>query len=501
MKLLSSAQIRQWDQYTIQHEPVRPIELMERAARACTKWVLQNILAEKFYIFCGKGNNGGDGLAIARLLHGAGKICRVFVIEPEVKGSEEFNANFHNLYQLQSVPIVLLKTETDFPALPHDVVIIDALFGTGLNRKLDDDVAMLVQYLNNSGNTIISIDMPSGLLNEESSAGNVVIKANHTLTFQCLKLAFLLAENESYIGQIHILDINLHPDFIDTIETRFQLVNRAKCQSVLKPRNNFSHKGTFGHSLLIAGSFGKMGAAVLSAKACMKSGVGLLTCHIPKCGMNILQTAVPEAMCQADDSEETISELAHELSKYNAAGIGPGIGTSDAAINLVQSLIAKYNQPMVFDADALNILASRKELLTHLPENTILTPHPKEFARLFGENLNDFQKIEKALAKAAELKLVVVLKGHYTFIATPSGEGYFNITSNPGMATGGAGDVLTGMITGLLAQGYSPADAAIVGVFLHGLAGDLAAGLHSMEAMTASDIVDMMGKAFKAVIE
>jgi NAD(P)H-hydrate epimerase len=499
MKLLNSVQIKQWDQYTILQEPIPSAQLMERAAKACTRWILQNILAENFYIFCGKGNNGGDGLAIARLLHSAGNKCKVFITNLEATGSEDFNFNFDYLHKLQSVPITVLKTEADFPPLPPHTVIIDALFGTGLNRKLDTENALLVNYINNSGNTIISIDVPSGLLSDNSSAENIVIKANHTLTFQCMKLAFLLAENEPYLGQVHILDINLHPDFLDTIETRFQLINKIKCQSVLKVRKPFSHKGNFGHALLIAGSYEKMGAAVLSAKACMKSGVGLLTCHIPKCGVAVLQTSVPEAMCIADAKEESVSELPNELSKYNAIGIGPGIGTSEAAIFLLKNLIEKIQQPLVLDADALNLLARRKELLRRLPENSILTPHPKEFARLFGEHLNDFQKIETAIEKAVALKIVIVLKGHYTFIAMPSGEGYFNITGNAGMATGGSGDVLTGIITGLLAQHYAPVDAAIAGVFLHGLAGDLAADVHSMEAMTASNIIDFMGKAFKEI--
>ena len=501
MKLLSAAQIREWDQYTIKHEPISSLQLMERASKACTRWILQNVLADEFYIFCGKGNNGGDGLAIARLLSGTGKICHVFVIEPGEKGSDDFNSNFNHLHQLKTIPITLVKSGNDYPALSADVVIIDALFGTGLNRELEGGNAALVYYLNESGNTIISIDMPSGLLSEASSAGNAVIKASHTLTFQCLKQAFLIAENEPYFGQVHILDINLHPDFIDTVDTRYQMVNKAKCSLLLTPRRNFAHKGSFGHALLIAGSYGKMGAAVLSARACTRSGTGLVTCHVPKCGVNILQVAVPEAMCSIDAHEECISELPHDLSKYAAIGIGPGIGTNDEVIYLLQNLVAKSTQPLILDADALNILSARKELLRQLPENSILTPHPKEFERLFGENQDDYQKISTALQKAAELKIIIVLKGHYSFIATPSGEGYFNITGNAGMATGGSGDVLTGIITGLLAQGYAPVDAAIAGVFLHGLAGDLAAGAYSMEAMTAGDIIDMMGNAFKAVME
>ena len=503
MKLLSAAQVRQWDQYTMQHEPVSSINLMERAAKACSKWILQNTLAGSYCIFCGKGNNGGDGLAIARMLTTAGRVCKVYVAAFDVsaKGSEDFQANFALLHQLQSVPITLMQDEGDFPVLPTDAIIIDALFGTGLSRKLDGNNAKLVEYLNATGNIIISIDLPSGMFSDESSMGNAVIQAHHTLTFQCKKLAFLLAENEPLLGQVHIVDISLHPDFTDTIETKFQLTNKAKCQSILQPRRLFAHKGNFGHALLIAGSYGKMGAAVLSSKACMKSGAGLVTAHVPQCGINVLQITVPEAMCSADESDRIVSSIPSNLATFNSIGIGPGIGSANESAFLIQKIIEIVTSPLVIDADALNILSVRKELLRQLPENTILTPHPKEFARLFGENPNDYQKIETALRKAYELKIIIVLKGHHTFIATPSGEGYFNITGNAGMATGGAGDVLTGIITGLLAQGYAPTDAAIAGVFIHGLAGDLAAGIHSMEAMTAGDIIDRMGNAFKAVME
>lgn len=501
MKLLSAAQIREWDQYTMKQEPISSIQLMERAARACARWILQNTLSDSFYIFCGKGNNGGDGLAIARILGSSGKDCRVFVMQPDAKGSDDFNTNFDHLRQLGTIPVTLIKGVSDSPSLPPDAIVIDALFGTGLNRSLDADIAGLVDHINASGNTVIAIDMPSGLMNEGASVENTVIKADHTLTFQCLKYAFLLPENEQFFGQVHILDINLHPDFIEEVETRFQLVNKALVQTILKPRRLFAHKGDFGHALLIAGSYGKMGAAVLSARSCLKSGTGLVTCHIPKTGIDIMQTAVPEAMCHIDAFEETVSEPPDAISKYSAIGIGPGLGTGEGVAQLLKNLLEESERPLVLDADALNILSMHKESLQYLPKHSILTPHPKEFERLFGEQLNDHQKIEMALQKAKELGVVIVLKGHHSFIASPDGGGWFNITGNPGMASGGSGDVLTGIITGLLAQGYASTEAAIAGVFLHGLAGDLAADACSMEAMTANDIIDMMGKAFIAVNE
>ncbi|MFV0606708.1 MAG: NAD(P)H-hydrate dehydratase [Niabella sp.] len=501
MKLLNAAQIRQWDQYTIEYEPVSSIQLMERASKACTRWILQNMLANQFYIFCGKGNNGGDGLAIARLLKQAGKQCRVYVIQPELKGSDDFNANFEHLHQQRDVPITLLKSETEYPAVPQEAIIIDALFGTGLNRPLDGNIAALVKHINLCSSPVISIDIPSGMLSDESRANNTVIKATHTLTFQCLKLAFLLPENEPFIGQIHILDINLHPDYIETIDSNFQLINKAVCKSILKPRKLFAHKGNYGHALMMAGSYGKMGAAVLSTKACLTSGAGLVTAHVPECGVTILQTSVPEAMCSIDEHQHCLSHLPEDMKKYTSIGVGPGLGNSTETVQFIEKLIKQSTHPLVLDADALNIIAGHQSLLEHLPAGSILTPHPKEFERLFGGGLNDFQKIELAVKKSKELNIIVVLKGHHTFIATPNAGLWFNITGNPGMATGGSGDVLTGLITGLLAQGYTSAEAAITSVFLHGLSGDLAADTHSMEAMIASNIIEMMGKAFMAVNE
>jgi NAD(P)H-hydrate epimerase len=353
--------------------------------------------------------------------------------------------------------------------------------------------------LNESTNAVVSIDIPSGLFCDASSRDNVIIAARHTLTFQALKMAFLIPENEPWFGQVHILDINLHPDFPESVDSRFNLINKPFCQSVYRSRRSFAHKGDFGHALIVAGSYGKAGAAVLSARACIRSGVGLLTVQVPGKLVPVLQTAVPEAMCIADKDEKIISTMDAELLLYKSAGIGPGIGTGKPTANYLHDFLKHYRRPIVIDADAINILARHPEWLPLVPPFSILTPHPKEFERLFGATANDFEKISLALDNAQKLQLVIILKGHYSFVALPDGTGYFNITGNAGMATGGSGDVLTGILTGLLAQGYQPADAARLGVFLHGLAGDFAAGKYSMEAMTAGDIIGELGNAFKAI--
>jgi NAD(P)H-hydrate epimerase len=331
---------------------------------------------------------------------------------------------------------------------------------------------------------------------DQSSKGNKIVNANYTLSFQCYKLAFLIAENAAFIGDVVILDIGLLPEFLASPEADLELIDRSIIRSIYKPRNRFAHKGNFGHAMIIAGSYGKIGAAVLAAKACLRSGVGLLTCFVPKCGYDVLQTAVPEAMVMTDTNSSIITKIDEELLKFDSIGIGPGLGIASETRTAVKELISSYKKPMVIDADALNGLSMEKNLPS-LPPGSILTPHPKEFERLFGECKNDFERIEKALNNAKLINCLIILKGHHTFIACPSGIGYFNSTGNAGMATAGSGDVLTGMITSLSAQEYSSEDASILAVYLHGSAGDIAAKESSKEAMISGDIIDSIGKAFK----
>jgi NAD(P)H-hydrate epimerase len=497
MKILNAEQIRAWDQYTIEHEPTASIDLMERAAGKCFEWLEENSwFVYPFSIFCGKGNNGGDGLAIARMLAVQGCTVSVNILEFGHRGTDDFQANLARLHQYPSVTIHFIQDETNFHSFTKDTVIIDALFGSGLSRPLDGITAKLVDHINNSGCSIIAIDVPSGMSVDQSSKGNTIIKANYTLSFQCYKPAFVVAENASFIGDVIILDIGLLPEYLSAIETNFELIDISMVRSIYRPRNRFAHKGNFGHALIIAGSYGKMGAAVLSARACLRSGAGLLTCFIPKCGYEILQTDVSEAMVMTDVNSSMITKIDDDIFKYDAIGIGPGLGTASETRTAIQELISVYKKPMVIDADALNGLSMEKPLPS-LPPGSILTPHPKEFERLFGECKNDFERIQKAVSHAKSLNCLIVLKGHHSFIAMPSGKGYFNNTGNAGMATAGSGDVLTGMITALLAQRYSPENAAILAVNLHGAAGDIAANEFSQEAMIAGDIIDKIGEAFK----
>ena len=500
MKIFSAEEIRLWDQYTIEHEPILSIDLMERAAAKCANWLLQQYPdAVSFVILCGKGNNGGDGLAIARILMENKYPVSIYILEFGHKGTEDFQTNLARLNKLSNHDIHFIQTAKNFPHLQQGQIIIDALFGSGLNRNLEGVTADLVQHINNGGNEIISIDIPSGLFVDRSSKDAISIHADHTLSFQCYKPAFLFAENEESVGEIHILDIGLHHDYYQSVVNQFELLDDAIIHSIYKPRKKFSHKGTYGHALLVAGSYGKIGAAILSAKACLRSGVGLLTSHIPACGYDILQTSVPEAMVTTDFNSSFLTKVEDDLTKYDSIGIGPGIGTAAETKMMLPEILNSYRNPLILDADALNIMARQKDLLKLIPAGSILTPHPKEFERLFGETHTDFDRVSLALQKAKELNCIIVLKGHHTFIATADGKGFFNSTGNPGMATAGSGDVLTGILTGLLAQGYSSTETAILGVYLHGSAGDIAAKQLSKEAMIAGDIIETLGAAFSSL--
>lgn len=500
MKILSAVEIREWDQYTIQHEPVTSIDLMERASLTCVAWLTRNYPdAPSLGIFCGKGNNGGDGLAIARMLMEQQYKVTVHILEFGHKGTDDFQINLARLHKLPEADIHFIQSEENLHPIPHGQIIIDAILGSGLNRPVEGLTAKLVEHINASGCEIISIDIPSGMFTDRSSKSTLTVRASHTLSFQCYKPAFLFAENGESVGEVHILDIGLHPDYYNNLQGQFELVDEKLVASIHKPRKRFSHKGNFGHALLVAGSYGKIGAAVLSAKACLRSGAGLLTCHIPECGYEILQVALPEAMVVTDFNSSFNTKVEDDLSKYEVVGMGPGLGTASETKMMLREVLDTFRSPVVLDADALNILASQKDLLTLIPAGSILTPHPKEFERLFGETGNDFERMLLVMQKAKELNCLIVLKGHHTFIATPDGKGFFNSTGNSGMATAASGDVLTGVLTGLLAQGYSGVEAAILGVYLHGLAGDMAAAESSQEALIAGDIILKLGAAFIAL--
>ena len=440
-------------------------------------------------IFCGIGNNGGDGLAVARLLKEKAYQVELYVIRADGSESADFKLNLDRLPGLLEIKDI--ADIQDFPPIPPGAVVIDAIFGSGLTRAVTGLFGNLIDHINSSEANILSIDIASGLFCDQPKIPEAqVIEADMTVSFQLPKLAFLMAENQKNVGDWSTADIGLDEGFIEQADSRYFVMKDNWIGSMLNTRTRHSHKGDYGKALLIEGSLGKMGAAILSGRASLRAGVGLLTLHIPGCGYHIIQTALPEAMVSLDRGQDFLETLPEHLEPYQAIGIGPGIDTNSQTREMLARLLSKISVPLILDADALNILSLQPKLIKDLPPGSILTPHLKEFERLVGPSDNGFHRLEQQLEFSKKHNCYLVLKGAYSSVATPDGQVYFNSTGNPGMATAGAGDVLTGIITSLAAQGYAPFEAAVIGVFLHGLAGDHARDLKGEESLIASDIIE-----------
>lgn len=500
MKFFTTTQIRQLDQYTIEHEPIAAIDLMERAANALYKSFTATFPAKvPVCILAGQGNNGGDALALARMLLKGGYEVSVYLIHSGLL-SPDCEINRQRLLSGYSKSLIELNEAFVTPEVTTETIIIDGLFGSGLSRPLTGTFAQAVNWINRTGCKVVSIDIPSGLAGEENKPADnsIIVKAHLTLSLQFPKLAFLLAENEPYVGSFEILNIGIHPEVIEKTPSDLYYMEAKDIRPLLKDRSVFSHKGTYGHAWIISGSKGMAGASVLSSQAALRSGAGLVTVHGPAANRIIVQTTIPEAIFQSDDSDDFISHI--DLTDSNpAVAIGPGIGTHAATAQMLSDFLINHKTPCVLDADALNIISRQKELLKQIPEKSILTPHPKEFDRLFGESNSSYERIMKAQHASKSYGVIIILKGAHTTIAVPSGSLYFNSTGNSGMATAGSGDVLAGIVAGLLAQGYKPEEAALTGVFLHGRAGDLALANESKESLVASDLIANLGKAFQSI--
>ncbi len=497
MKILNIDNTRKGDEYTIINEPISSINLMERAAQNCTNWIIDNYKENsKFAIFSGIGNNGGDGLAIARLLKENGFNIKVFIVEYTKKYSDDFKINLSRLEKI-NIEIIFLNEEYYSFSINNDYIIIDSIFGSGLSRSISGFTSSIITQLNKTQNIIVSIDIASGLMADKvvNTKNPIIIRPNQTLSIAFPKIAFFFAENELYVGNWYNIDIGVHPKYISEVKEFANYILKKDVKIIIKSRSKYSHKGNFGHALLIAGSYGKIGAAILASKAALKTGLGLLTSHIPYSAVNIMQTAIPEAMLSIDDNE-TVYSNNPILNNFNAIGIGPGLGTSLESQSALKLLIQSINSPMVIDADAINILSKNKTWLAFLPNNTIVTPHIKEFERFAGKTNNSYERIQLQIKLSIKFQIIIILKGANTSISSPDGKLYINSTGNPGMATAGSGDVLTGIILSLLSQGYSPLIASILGVYLHGLAGDIAAYKLGFESLIASDIIDNISKAF-----
>lgn len=503
MKILSSIQLKDLDKFTIDNEPIASIDLMERAAVALTNAIIHRWdTSFSIKVFAGPGNNGGDALAIARMMSQHGYGVEVFLFNIFGKLSEECETNLTRLKDCGSIYFTEITTQFTPPKLTEKDLVVDGLFGSGLNRPLNGGFAAVVKYINSTPAPVVSIDIPSGLMGEDNTM-NVranIIRATTTLSIQLPKLSFFFPENEDIVGEVELLDIGLHLEYIEHANTPYHITEEQDIRHIIKPRKKFAHKGTFGHGLLIAGKYGMAGASILSSKACLKSGIGLLTVHVPIHNNDLLQLAVPEAIVHTD-MHELYFAIAENADDYQAIAIGPGIGQEEDSALALKDQIEKTNRPMIFDADALNILSSHRNWLAMLPKRSILTPHLGELDRLIGKCTDTFERMKKTKELAFSSQSYIIAKGHYTTVITPEGHFYFNPTGNPGMATAGSGDVLTGILLALLAQGYSSEDTCRIGVFVHGLAGDIAAEQKGEIGMTSADIIDALPYAWKKLTE
>ena len=496
MKFFNARQIYAADKFTIEKQQISSNDLMERAAIQIFNWLHLRMQGAqvKIHLFCGIGNNGGDGMALARHLKEHGYNIEVNVVNYSDKRSKDFLINLDRLKDRKIWPN-FLERDCEFAEIGRDDIIVDAIFGIGLNRTPDPWVAKLIQHLNSSEAFILSIDIPSGVFMDKAIEDiNTVVKANHVLSFQVPKLIFFLPGTGVFSNQWEVLDIGLDQEYLTSTETEFELIGKNEVLPIYIPREKFSHKGTFGHSLIIGGSYGKIGAVSLAAKACLITGSGLVTAYVPSCGYLPIQASLPEVMVITDNNEGHIGAIMFDI-KPTVIGIGVGMGMAAETADALSKFLEENDLPMVIDADGLNLLSKHKKLLKKLAPKTILTPHPKELARLIGSWQDDFDKLKKAKAFSKKHDVILVIKGAHT-ITIYDNHGYVNATGNPGMATAGSGDALTGIITGLLAQGYEPLDATIFGVYLHGRAGDIAVEQTGYQALTATKIIDAIGMAF-----
>ncbi len=505
MKIFTSAQIHELDKYTIQHEPIKSIDLMERAAKAITETVMRRWSNETpIVVFAGPGNNGGDALAVSRMLATQGYDVKVYLFNISGRLSDDCAANRQRVIDCKRIKAFMeVTTKFDPPTLQAGDLVIDGLFGSGINKPLAGGFAALVRYINQCPARVVSIDMPSGLMTEDNSFNvrSNIIKADLTLTLHGKKLSMFLADCQEFLGEIQVLDIRLSDEYVKKTDALYTLLEESDIRPRILHRDDFAHKGSMGNALLVAGSYGMSGAAVLAARACLRAGAGKVTVHTPRKNYGIMQVSVPEAVLQMDHEETYFSE-AVDSDNFDALGIGPGLGQLENTAIAFIAQLKRTQCPIVADADALNILANHRAWIPQLPKDIILTPHPKEFDRLSSVASNgSYERLQRAKDMAQNLHAYIILKGHYSALCLPDGHVVLNPTGNSGMATAGSGDVLTGIITGLLARGYQRRDACEVGMYLHGLAGDLAAKDLGKESLVASDIIRYLPKAFLTLSE
>lgn len=500
MKIIPCNKIKEIDERTVVEQNINSLELMERAAGAITEEVVKYADTRKVLVFAGPGNNGGDALAVARLLSYRDFEVKCILLNVGGGLSPECEANRDRLVEEKTVDLIEITKEMKPFVITPDMVVIDGLFGSGLNKPLTGGFAALVKMINKSKAKVFSIDIPSGLMGENNSfnSPDTVIHADRTFCIQLDKLAFYFRENRQFTGEITKVNIGLSDKAIAAADTNFETIEESYVKSLIKPKSRFCDKNDNGRGLLVAGSHCMSGAAVMAARACLRSGIGVLSVHVPQLSTVILQTLVPEAIVSEDIHEQIFTRVP-DVSHYDSVGVGPGLRRDELTAEGLEDLMSHCRTPMVIDADAINIIAGDIDLLKLVPQNSILTPHTAELERLIGKCSNSYERITKAADLAERYNLYIVVKGAYTVIVTPRGHFYINTTGNPGMAKGGSGDVLTGMLLALLAQGYRSEEAAVAGVYVHGLAGDLAVAEKGVMGMTAADIAEKLPQAWMKI--
>ena len=497
MKLFSKEQIYEADRLTVEKQNISTDDLMERAGIQIFNWIDSRMQGAQvpIHVFCGIGNNGGDGLVLSRHLVTHGYNVITYVVNCSDKRSKDFLINYDRIKNVTKRWPILLNCKEEFPSISPDDIIVDAVFGIGLNRPADSWVKSLFKHFRASKAFTLSIDMPSGLYADKVPEDeNGVVWADYTLSIQVPKLVFFLPDTAKYTVQWEILDIGIDPEYLMVTETDTELIGKYEVLPLYKPREKFDHKGTFGHSLIVGGSYGKIGSVVLASRSALTVGAGLVTAFVPKCGYTILQTTLPEAMVISDDHMDILTNIKFEI-EPTVIGIGVGVGTNSKTITAFETFLKTNKSILVVDADGINILAKKKSLLKLLPENSVLTPHPKELERLIGKWKDDFDKLKKTKAFSKKYKLIIVIKGANT-ITVFNDKLYINTTGNPGLATAGSGDVLTGIITGLISQGYEYLAASIFGVYLHGKSADIAVETFGYQSLIASNVIQYIKDAF-----
>lgn len=502
MKIFTNDDIRAIDRITIERG-TSSAELITRVADGVADEIISRYPSSRpTAVFAGPGNNGADALAVSIRLARQGFMPDVYLfniggdkLSPECRTFKE------GLRDQPGIRLTEVTGSFTLPDLDASYLVIDGLFGSGLREGLSGGFMSLVRYINESGASVVSIDVPSGMFSDWNRGviNRNIIHADLTIAIQFPRLAFLMKENAELVGQWKVIDIGLDADTIRHTPTNFQIVDTAGIRKLLKPRDPFASKADLGHALIAAGSYGMMGAAQFAARGALRSGVGKLTVHTASWGYEIIQGNVPEALFSPDANDNFITVIP-PARNFSAVAIGPGIGTADPTVTALETFLKSAVDPVLLDADALNCIAKRRALLDLLPDHSIITPHAGEFDRLFGKHSTDEERLLRAVKAAEDYNILILLKGRYTALVRPDGKVYFNSSGTPALATAGSGDVLTGIIASFLAQGYKPEVAALIGAFVHGIAGEIASETHGTLGTTASDIADATGKALRRIM-